>query len=92
LCPVGPHLGCVQTQRRRDSLAPVDAPLGEMREQYRVNLTLGAATIELLTDEPTLTIPSAELAALGSGPTTIEVRQLGDFAVSRPTQLTLTLS
>jgi hypothetical protein len=69
----------------------VDAPLGEAREQYRVNLTGSESTIERLSDEPTMTIAAADLAGLGSGSVAIEVRQIGDLAASRPAETNITL-
>jgi len=40
--------------------------------------------------EPSLTIPAADIAALGLGTLVIEVRQIGDLAASRPAQMILT--
>ena len=70
----------------------VDAPLGESREQYRVNVVGVAGSLELLADGPILSIASAGVTAFGSGAATIEVRQIGDFAVSRAVSITITLS
>lgn len=70
----------------------VDAPLGELREQYQVDVTGSAGTMEFIVEQPSLTISSADLASLGGGPATIEVRQIGDLAASRPVQLGITLS
>jgi hypothetical protein len=64
----------------------IDAPLGESREQYRVTVTGPLGSIELLSDAPEATIPAADLARVGSGPATVEVRQIGDGAASRPAQ------
>ena len=69
----------------------IDAPLGEAREQYRVNLTGSVASLEIYADQPTVTISAADAAALGSGPVVVEVRQIGDLAASRPAQLSFTL-
>jgi hypothetical protein len=70
----------------------IDAPLGEAREQYQVDLTGSAGTIEFIVDQPSLTVAAADLESLGSGPATIVVRQIGDLAASRPAQLSITLS
>jgi hypothetical protein len=69
----------------------IDAPLGESVEQYRVTVTGSATVAELSTDQPSLNVPAVSVADLGSGPASIEVRQVGDFAASRPAQLTITL-
>ena len=39
----------------------------------------------------TLTIPAAELSAAGPGPATIDVRQVGDWAASPPTAVSINL-
>jgi hypothetical protein len=56
-------------------------------------VTIGGAegTLEFQTDQAALTLSAAELTAAGSGPLTIEVRQVGDAAASRPGQATLTI-
>ena len=69
----------------------IDAPLGETREQYRVSIAGTLSSVELVVDQPSLTVTSATLSALGTGAAAIAVRQIGDFAASRPAQLTLTL-
>ena len=69
----------------------IDAPLGEASELYRANLAGASQSLELAATEPALTIAAADLAALGAGNLSIEVRQIGDVAVSRPAQLTLTI-
>ena len=79
------------TRRSRGGFAwldEVEVPLGENREQYRVMLVGAASSLEILTGEPTLVVTPSELAPLGTGPATVEVRQLGDSAASRPAQLT----
>ena len=69
----------------------VDAPLGESREQYGVTVTTALSTLELTTGEPSLIITASDLAPLGGGSATVAVRQLGDWAASRSTQLTIQL-
>lgn len=70
----------------------VDAPLGEGREQYEVTIIGTGGTIELVADQQSLSVPAEQRASAGAGPATIEVRQIGDWALSRPAQLTITLS
>jgi len=82
------------TRRSRAGFAwldEIDAPVGESREQYRVTITATAASLELTVEEPRVTVAASDLATLGRGPTSVEVRQLGDWAASRPTQLTIDL-
>jgi hypothetical protein len=80
------------TRRSRAGFAwldEIDAPVGESREQYRVTITATAASLELTAEEPFATVAALDLAPLGGGPATVEVRQLGDWAASRPAQLTI---
>jgi len=80
------------TRRSRQGFAwvdGIDAPLGEGNEQYRVTLSGVSGAIELLVAETYSTIAAADIGALGAGELTIEVRQLGDVAASRPAQLKL---
>lgn len=82
------------TRRSREGFAwvdAVDAPLGEMREQYRVDVSGTAGSIELVAEQPSLTIAASDLAVVGPGGVTIEVRQIGDLAVSMPAQVTINL-
>jgi hypothetical protein len=82
------------TRRSRQGFAwvdEIDAPLGETSEQYRIILTGTAGEADYTVGQPSLTVTPADVADLGSGPAQIEVRQIGDFAASRPTQLTITL-
>lgn len=82
------------TRRSRQGLAwvdDVDVPLGEAAELYEVVVQGVSGAIARKTSSPTLTIPNAELAALGSGPATITVRQIGDWAGSRPAEIATNL-
>jgi hypothetical protein len=93
--PPGGGLLLTWTRRSRLGFAwvdGIDAPLGEANEQYRVNLVGPSGSTELLATSPFVTIAAADVAALGLGETAIEVRQIGDVAVSRPAELTLTIS
>jgi hypothetical protein len=94
LLPTG-ELALSWTRRSRAGWAwvdEIDAPLGEATEQYRVTLTGAARTLEYPARAPSLTVSAADVAALGSGPVDVEVRQLGDQAASRPAQLTFSIS
>jgi hypothetical protein len=85
-------LSLIWTRRSRQGFAwidQVDAPLGESSEQYRVTIFGAEASLELNTSAPALGISAAQLSDAGSGPITIEVRQIGDAAASRPAQLTV---
>lgn len=72
-------------------LDQVDVPIGEAREQYRVNVTGPAGEIEMNCDAPNVSIAAADLQAVGVGPATIEVRQIGDWAASAPARTTINL-
>ena len=72
-------------------LDEIDAPLGEMQERYRVEVTGSSANVEQDTDQPLATVDAAVVATLGSGPASIEVRQIGDLAASRPARLGIEL-
>ncbi|MEO8453938.1 MAG: hypothetical protein ABI454_02155, partial [Sphingomicrobium sp.] len=69
----------------------VETPLGERLEQYRVALTGPATNAEFLSDEPSLSLSATTVASFGPGPINIDVRQIGDFAVSRAAQLSINL-
>jgi len=82
------------TRRSRMGFAwvdEIDSPLGESAEQYRLKFTGSAGEAEFVSEQPSLIVPAASVAALGTGPAEIEVRQIGDFAASRPAQLSITL-
>jgi hypothetical protein len=72
-------------------LDEVDTPIGENREQYLVTIAGAAGAFEMTTDASNAAIALADVSSLGSGAATIEVRQLGDWAASRPAQLTIDL-
>ena len=88
------NLSLSWTRRSRRGFAwvdGIDVPLGEASEQYRVTLAGSSGSLELTVTQPSLTITATDLVAIGEGLSTIEVRQIGDIAVSRPAQLTITL-
>lgn len=66
----------------------VDVPIGEASERYRVTLT-GSTSIEIEVTEPFSDVAAHVVSTLGAGSIVIQVGQIGDFAVSRPTQITL---
>ena len=83
------------TRRSRQGFAwidGVDAPLGEASELYCVNVTGISSGLELTATQPSLIVTADDLAALGAGNLSIEVRQVGDVAASHPAQLNFNLS
>jgi hypothetical protein len=75
------------TRRSRNGFAwndEVDVPLGESSELYRVRISGAGGSVELPVTEPSLQVPSADLAPIGVGPISIEVRQVGDACASKP--------
>jgi len=83
------------TRRSRQGFAwvdGIDAPLGEIREQYRVAVTGSSGSIELDLDQPLAALAGALVDTLGLGPATVEVQQIGDRGASRPAVLTTSLS
>jgi hypothetical protein len=86
------NLAMTWTRRSRSGFAwidGIDAPIGESSEQYSITVTGSQSAIGLSSAAPMLEIAAAERAEAGSGPFTIEVRQLGDAGASRPAALTL---
>ena len=69
----------------------LDAPLSETVELYRVEISGTASELSFDTVEPRLVVGSDSLAVLGSGEATIEIKQVGDYGLSRPLGITLTL-
>lgn len=69
-----------------------DAPLSETHEQYGITVTGSLSTLDLSTDQPSLTVPANSLASIGAGQAAIEVRQIGDLAASHPAQLKISLA
>jgi hypothetical protein len=70
----------------------IDVPLGEGAERYAVQLIGNAGTVELTSGQPTLTVSSAPLAAVGTDVVEIEVRQVGDLAASGAAQTQINLA
>jgi hypothetical protein len=90
----GGGLSVSWTRRSREGFAwvdDVDTPLGEPFERYAVSLAGPSGTIERETQTPALTLSAADLATAGSGAAMLSVRQIGGWAASRPTQISLTL-
>ncbi len=74
----------------------VDAPLGEERESYRIDLWHGGALFRTATvTAPQWTYAAAAIAtdnAAGiSGAVSVEIRQIGDFGAGRPAALSLVI-
>ena len=83
------------TRRSRQGFAwvdEIDAPIGESTEQYATTLTGVATQIELTSNQPGTTVGPGTLTTLGTGPVSIVVRQVGDFAASHPAQTSITLA
>jgi hypothetical protein len=82
------------TRRSRSGWAwldEVDVPIGETQESYSVRVEGTTGTLLQECGSPTLTIPAAELSAVGSGPAIIAVRQVGDWAASVPAEISIIL-
>jgi hypothetical protein len=81
-------------RRSRAGLAwidQIDAPLGESSERYSVVITGSGAAIERTSVEPNLTVEADVVVSIGAGEAIVEVRQIGDFGMSRPAQITINL-
>lgn len=67
----------------------VDAPLGESLEHYQVKLqgTVGEVAVDVTRPEATF-VPE-QMALAGNGAATVAVVQVGDFALSRPSSITV---
>jgi hypothetical protein len=65
-------------------LEGTDVGLGESLERYRVRVESAAGAVVVDTIVPDALIASGQLAALGTGPLTVSVVQVGDFAESHP--------
>jgi len=85
----GGELGLSWTRRSRIGFAWLDGgdvPLGETREEYRINIVGTAGSIDLWAGTPTFVVEAARMASIGVGPATIQVQQVGDFLASAPEQ------
>jgi hypothetical protein len=69
----------------------VDAALGEASEIYRVTIEGSGGSFECQCGAAELAIAADNLSTLGPGPATVQVRQVGDWAASRPAEFNLTL-
>jgi hypothetical protein len=70
----------------------VDAPIGESREAYEVTVIGSTASLKFVASQAQLMITREQLSAAGTGPATVQLRQIGVWAVSRPAELNLVLS
>jgi hypothetical protein len=68
-----------------------DAPLVEANEKYDLEIAGRNGSIQRTLDRPVARVPASELARIGPGGATVHVRQIGDWAMSRPTQMQVTL-
>lgn len=65
-----------------------DAPLGEERERYLVRVSSGALSRVVEIEAPSFTYTAADQASDGIAPPfTVEIRQIGTHAASRPAQI-----
>ena len=65
----------------------VDVPADPDLAGYRVTLARTGVATDYSTSDPSLVLTAAQLTALGTGPITIAVRQVGSFGLSRPVTL-----
>ena len=70
----------------------IDAPLGERAERYLVALAGNGASLEREVTSPGMTFTAAELAPFGAGAVAVQVRQAGDWGLSRAGEAIVTLS
>lgn len=69
----------------------VDVPLGEATELYRVQVVGAGGIVSATCATPEFSLAPSALVAAGTGTALVEVRQLGDFAASRPVSTTIIL-
>ena len=69
----------------------IDAPIGESREQYRVTISGVATSLDYTSEQPSFVVPAFDLASIGSGSASVEVRQLGDWSASRAAHIMIDL-
>jgi hypothetical protein len=72
-------------------LDAVDVPLGCAVERYRATLEGALGSIIREASLPSLEFSAAELSGVGSGSARLEVVQVGDFAMSHPAALSITI-
>jgi hypothetical protein len=85
-------LRCRWTRRSRSGWAwldEVDAPLGCAVERYRVEVSSAGTSIELGCDTPVAMVDANALQAFGPATLSVSVRQIGDFAASRPSTINI---
>ena len=63
-----------------------DAPLAEAREAYELRIDGHRGSVEMIRDRPEAWVSVDELARIGPGRATVRVRQIGDWASSRPAE------
>lgn len=68
-----------------------DVPLGEQAEHYAVALTGTAGSMLVEATAPEVRVGLTQIDGLGRGPTTVEVRQIGDWGASPPASCAVTL-
>ena len=85
------HVSWVRRSRAGHWLDLVDAPLGEAREAYRISVAGAGGVLERSSTAPEIVFTSAETAFVGTGPATIQVSQVGDWASSNPVEISVNL-
>lgn len=67
----------------------IEAPSDPSVHGFRLRVSGPLATIERDTDESQIELSSLEMSALGSGPITVDIRQIGSLALSRPSSIVI---
>ena len=70
-------------------LDEVEAPNDATVDGFRIRASRGGGFVERDVTASMTSLSAAELSALGTGPVTVEVRQIGALATSRPAALTI---
>lgn len=70
----------------------IDAPLGERAERYVVALAGNGASLEREATSESTIFTAAEIAPFGAGPVAVEIRQAGDWGLSRAGEAIVILS
>jgi len=67
----------------------IEAPVDGAVHGYRLKVVGSEGSLARDVIEPEVTIASADITTLGSGPLSVEVRQIGAVALSRPATITI---
>ena len=69
----------------------VDVPVDADFAGYRISVSGAASTMEIAATEPAIVIGATDVSALGGGPLTVSVRQVGAIGLSRPATLAISI-